>query len=506
MNQVRDPELDAELESAAIQRTAEVLRSNKALQAELRQWRQHSVQLSHRLESALLVRDADRDARRAALNLLEDAISARRETLVQNTELQNQIQERDRAEQALHDAERQLQEAIGRLHGLSEEFDQRVFERTQDFRTREARLRDLAAQLKRVEQKERHRLARLLHDHVQQLLVAAKMQVDLVAENLPEPQRADLTSGLAILTDAINATRDLSVQLMPPLLHDRGLPAALEWLISRITNQHGMHIHAEIDEHANPGAEEERDVLFQAAQECLLNVAKHAETKEVVVELGRAENEIWLNVSDAGAGFDVEKLGKSGSFGLFQLRQRLESIGGSITVETTPGSGTRVWAVVPAPDDFADEEPENGPGPSGTAGEPQHDTAEQISIVLVDDHQIVRDGLVQLLRRQPDMNVVGEAADGAQGLQVVFELHPQVVVMDVNMPVLDGIEATRRILAKLPDVKVIGLSLDMSGEAEAKMREAGAVRYLTKDSAAASLVQAIRESLFCRVGVGRERL
>jgi len=112
-------------------------------------------------------------------------------------------------------------------------------------------------------------------------------------------------------------------------------------------------------------------------------------------------------------------------------------------------------------------------------------------IVLADDHKIMRDGLRVLLQKSIDMEVVGEAENGRQAIRLVDELHPQVVIMDISMPDLNGIEATRQILARKPSTKVIGLSMHADKRFVIGMFEAGAAAYLLKDCAFEELVQAI---------------
>jgi two-component system, NarL family, response regulator NreC len=115
-----------------------------------------------------------------------------------------------------------------------------------------------------------------------------------------------------------------------------------------------------------------------------------------------------------------------------------------------------------------------------------------INIVLADDHQIVRQGLRTLLAAEPDMKVLGEADNGRSILKLVQELSPQVVIMDISMPDLNGIEATRQILADTPEIKVIALSMHSDSLFVLNMLKAGASGYLLKDCALEELVKAIR--------------
>jgi len=115
-----------------------------------------------------------------------------------------------------------------------------------------------------------------------------------------------------------------------------------------------------------------------------------------------------------------------------------------------------------------------------------------IRILLADDHQIVRDGLKTLLEKQADMQVVGEAQDGRAAVDQARALSPQVVIMDIAMPDLNGVDATRQIKGESPEVKVIALSMQSDGPIVRRMLQAGASAYMLKDCASEELVKAVR--------------
>jgi DNA-binding NarL/FixJ family response regulator len=117
----------------------------------------------------------------------------------------------------------------------------------------------------------------------------------------------------------------------------------------------------------------------------------------------------------------------------------------------------------------------------------------KITILLADDHTVVRQGLKALLEAQPDMAVVGEAANGRQAMQIARKLAPDVVVMDIAMPSLNGLEATRQIIRSIPTAKVLILSSYNDDEYVSQLTEAGAAGYLLKQTAATDLIRAIRE-------------
>ena len=115
-----------------------------------------------------------------------------------------------------------------------------------------------------------------------------------------------------------------------------------------------------------------------------------------------------------------------------------------------------------------------------------------IRVLVVDDHKIMREGLRSLLEKQPDIEVVAEAESAREALRLVQELTPDIVIIDVVMPSLNGIEATRRILSKVPAVKVIALSMYADKRFVMEMLRAGASGYLLKDCAFEELDEAIR--------------
>jgi DNA-binding NarL/FixJ family response regulator len=114
-----------------------------------------------------------------------------------------------------------------------------------------------------------------------------------------------------------------------------------------------------------------------------------------------------------------------------------------------------------------------------------------MKILLADDHKMMRDGLRALLERQPDMEIVAEASTGKEVLERARELHPDIVVMDVTMPELNGIEATRRLVAEQRGIKVVALSVHTDRRYMMAMFEAGAVAYVPKNVAFDELAQAI---------------
>ncbi|MBI4864344.1 MAG: response regulator transcription factor, partial [Candidatus Riflebacteria bacterium] len=131
-------------------------------------------------------------------------------------------------------------------------------------------------------------------------------------------------------------------------------------------------------------------------------------------------------------------------------------------------------------------------GAKAPGSSPVRLAGQKVRVLLVYDHKMVRDGLSLLLQEEADLEVVGMAADGESAMTLVRQLLPEVVVMDVNLPGMSGIEVTRSIVKVFPRIKVIGLSMFEEPEVADAMRQAGASAYTTKSGPPGALVLAIR--------------
>ncbi len=243
--------------------------------------------------------------------------------------------------------------AEAELKLLNEMLERRVAERTAEAEQRAAQLRALASELTLAEQRERQRLAQVLHDGLQQILVSAKFQLALMARSHDETA-LDLASAVGkLVDDALETSRSLTADLSPPILWQSGLGPALGWLAEWMRDRHGLDVKLTTPEHIEPIPQEITFLLFQATRELLFNAVKHAGVKEVLVELSARSGRIQVAVSDKGRGFDPNQLrgagGTIGGFGLFSIRERLHHMGGLMEIDSTPGGGCRIILVVPVP-------------------------------------------------------------------------------------------------------------------------------------------------------------
>ncbi|MFD0667147.1 PAS domain-containing sensor histidine kinase [Ramlibacter sp. MAHUQ-53] len=208
-----------------------------------------------------------------------------------------------------------------------------------------------ATEASAIREQEKSRVARELHDELAQSLTALKMDAIWLRDHLardPEAAAAKVSGMLQMLDASVAATRRIAADLRPLVLDDLGLVPAIEWLAQSFTQRHGVHCELDLDESLEL-EEPYATAVFRIVQESLANVAKHARARTVWVRVARAGRQIVIEVRDDGVGFDTGAGRKPQSLGLIGLRERAQLLEGTMSIESTPGEGTRVAARIPAP-------------------------------------------------------------------------------------------------------------------------------------------------------------
>ncbi len=359
-------------------------------------------------------------------------------------------------------------------------------------------LQRLTLDLSQAEDRERKRLAEILHDDLQQMLAAAKFHLGLLSHRAHGDGSLEEMAGQVkdLLSQAIDKSRSLSHELSPPVLRQSDLCETLEWLAEQMRTKHGLTVHVDACEPVELRSDSLKSFFFKAAQEMLFNVIKHARAQEAVVRLRYRRGHICLSVADRGRGFDVQVLGKSG-FGLLSVRERVKLLGGRMRIRSTPGKGSVFLIKVPESQaqmmqqrERRDERIEAAAPARKVRARPASERL--LRVMLVDDHKIVREGLQSMLAEEPDIEIIAQAGNGREAVELAYLLQPDVIVMDVSMPVMTGDEATREIKRHLPQIRVVALSMFNDAGTANRMRRAGAAAYLLKTSPSEELLAAIR--------------
>jgi signal transduction histidine kinase/CheY-like chemotaxis protein len=423
-----------------------------------------------------------------------------------NALLQNEIMKHKETEQALRQAqdglESRIKERTAELAQTVTVLHDEVVQRSvaeQTLRERSDELRLLASELTMAEQRERERLSQVLHDDLQQILVGAKYRLALVGLGKDISEATEEV--VSLIDDAIDTSRSLTAELSPPILRQNGLVPALEWLAYWMQAKYGLIVNLTRRKPIESPQEGVAVFLFQATRELLFNVVKHAEVNTASVEIEQQEGQIQIAVVDQGKGFDPARLriasGTAGGFGLFSLGERLTRLGGRMKIDSSPGKGSRITLFAPLSSLSLQTSPllaeKQGSISSASQKQTPLDSKEKrIRVVLVDDHLVVRQGLTALLREQPYLQIAGEASDGQSALHLIRQIRPDIVLMDIGLPDISGIEVTQILHKELPEVRIIGLSMLDGGEKAAAMRTAGAVDYVCKSESSEAVIAAIR--------------
>ena len=387
----------------------------------------------------------------------------------------------------------------------TKELERRVNERTKELVRTHDRLRGLAQDLTLTEQRERQRIAGELHDYLAQMLVVTRLKMNHASQLIaPHPACAVLQEADQLIDQSLTYTRTVVAELMPPTLRQFGLAAGLRWLGERMEQQ-GLLVNVDVPAAAPPLSEDHTTMQFQCVRELLFNVLKHAGTDRASVTMtDDGQGKLEIVVHDDGVGCDPVAIRESRAdkFGIFSIRERMEAIDGWMELESRLGAGTTVTLGVTLGASCAVEAVAGGNGveqpafAAQTAASASHTTQQAIlerpvRVLLVDDHAMVRQGLRSILDGYPNLDIIAEAGDGEEAITLARLLKPDLIVMDVNMPRLDGIEATKRIREELPATHVVGLSVNEAEHIVKSMRAAGAAAFLTKESAADHLYETI---------------
>lgn len=385
-----------------------------------------------------------------------------------------------------------------------------LVEANEALRVNEEALRLLSTRLLKLQDEERRRISRDLHDVTGQKLAVQAMTLGQLLRNesasVDNGTRKALSDCLDLANQISSEIRTLSYLLHPPLLDELGLLSAVRWYTQGFEKRTGIQVEVAIPR-GLPRLSQDREVaLFRVVQESLTNVHRHSESKTATVLVRASKREITLEVKDRGKGMQAEALKSlKGAtvvlgVGIQGMRERMRLLSGSLDVTSAPGRGTLVRATLPVLD-VAVQKPLDSPRPvavGALAPPPQPSFAaagRRKRILIADDHEVLRSGVKAMLHNSGEWEVCGEAANGQEVVDKAAALRPDLVILDINMPVLNGLAAVRRILLTGMPTRVLMFTVHDSEQTVREIRESGAHGYVSKGKAGQDLVTAIRKLL-----------
>lgn len=396
-------------------------------------------------------------------------------------------------------------ESENKFKQAKETLEEHVDSRTSELQSYQQQLRFLASELNKAEEQERQRLAAELHNNLGQMLAVAKMKLKgLEISDLSDTKTEVVTDLSGVIDEALTYTQELMTELKPPpALDKKDIRKVLDWVVSEI-EKYDLEVVIEDDKKPKPLDEEVRTAIYQCVRELLFNIVKYADVDEARLILRRTGDEIRVIVEDEGKGFNMKEKQPvptdEGGFGLFKIRERMDWIGGRFEITSELGKGTKAILYAQVRDkkqidlpEIPKEKEDSGRPPEEQ--DPQIELWNELDILIADDHQMVRNGFRRLIDKQHDLKVIGETSNGKETVKLARKKIPDVILMDVNMPEMDGIEATKIISSEIPEICIIGLSLHDRKEVVEDMVSAGACAYLSKDQAFETLCKTIRNEV-----------
>jgi PAS domain S-box-containing protein len=236
----------------------------------------------------------------------------------------------------------EIKQAEAALLKAQEQLENRVIKRTEQ-------LRQLAVQATLAEERERKAIARDLHDDLGQILHVAKVKFDGLTKTLSSELHPQISELNTLIADASRLVRSLTSQLSPPILRDLGLGLALHWLSNEMMRNYNLVVETRIEDMQITLTPAETIILFRAARELLINVAKHAESVTAAVELYCRDGYLLLAVEDEGIGIDNLELALNNhkGYGLSSVRERIIFLGGTLELNSKKGGGIRAVLKMP---------------------------------------------------------------------------------------------------------------------------------------------------------------
>ncbi|MGG5784856.1 response regulator [Bacillus albus] len=314
---------------------------------------------------------------------------------------------------------------------------------------------------------ERDRLSKDLHDTMGHSYTSIIMGMETLRMELKSKEGEQQLDSLLQL--ARNSMEEVRLYLHQLDLSQESLPLAitLQQLTDEFKKHAKVNVRTQIIGEEYMVSKQSKMTLYRSLQESLTNAVRHGHSTEIIVSLHFEPQQIRLDVQDNGCGVEKWKDG----FGLTAMKERVSQLQGRVIVYSKKGEGTLISCVLPKQVQLSNE---------------------QIRLCIVDDHSFIRESLHTILDGQEDLQVVGMAEDGERALELCERLKPDVVLMDLEMPNLNGIHATKMIKEKWPDIRVLILSTFQNTERAKEIIRNGADGYVLKSIDSRELAESIR--------------
>lgn len=381
-----------------------------------------------------------------------------------------------------------------------------LVEANEALRSNEESLQLLSARLLKLQDEERRHIARDLHDITgQKLAVQAITLSQLQARQKLNAESQTLVAECVKLNQQIGEdVRTLSYLLHPPLLDELGLSSAVKWYAEGFEKRTGIRVAVDVASDFPRLPPDVEVTLFRIIQESLNNVHRYSgsHTGSVQVRV-TPEKTIEVKVKDFGKGISPGVLNASTGVvapigvGIQGMKERIRQLSGKLEITSRVNRGTVVTATIPLRATGTAAAVESISPPADLVAEPARPRTQgsRRKILIADDHEMLRRGIRAMLETETEWDICGEAINGQDAVDKARTLRPDLVILDINMPTLNGLAAVRQILRNSPETKVLVFTIHDSDQTATEVKEAGAHGYLSKKNAGADLLRAARDLL-----------
>jgi CheY-like chemotaxis protein/anti-sigma regulatory factor (Ser/Thr protein kinase) len=330
------------------------------------------------------------------------------------------------------------------------------------------------------------------------------MDLSASLRNIPKDTdvHALLLESLALSNEVNKEIRTLSYVLHPPLLDELGLPSAVQWFTQGFENRTGIRVSVDIPAGFVRLAPDAEVTLFRIVQESLANVHRYSGSATAFVRATSESGKVKLEIGDFGKGMRQEsKTPGSPSMvalgvGIQGMKERVRQLAGTLEITSEPNKGTQVTAVLPIVNRAEVSDADVGILESRPQATPVAETDRwRRRILIADDHDVLRRGIRTMLESEPGLEVCGEAVDGKDAIEKTLTQAPDLVILDINMPILNGLEVVRQIVRHMPQTKILAFSVHDSEQIVEEIMAAGAHGYLSKATAGQNLVHEVNQLL-----------
>jgi signal transduction histidine kinase len=386
-----------------------------------------------------------------------------------------------------------------------------LLEKNRELQDKEASLHALSARILQLQDEERRRIARDLHDITgQELAVAIMSMMQLMKCERADEIREKIADATGLVRKVEEEIRTLSYVLHPPLLDEFGLASALNWYAEGFMKRSGIQTELECPADLPRLDPEKEMALFRVVQEGLTNVLRHSGSEKARICVSFDAEFVVLSLEDEGRGIDRKKIAKMSNtigsgVGVAGMRERMQQFGGRLEIRPRE-KGTQLTAMVPI-----GHVPANADAPSeedilktahdlGYKEEPHKATAARPAnarkrILIADDHEVTRHGIRKLFENEENIEICAEAKDGLEAIDQARELDPDLVIMDLTMPHTGGFAAAHRIRESGMRARILFFTNHTSPELELLSKRKGFEGLVQKADGARDLVRGVQAVL-----------